>query len=149
MKAYDAITEVNNLAPNQYDNAVKLKWLADLDGRIFRELIERRQPAGTRPPRVTPLDQENVCAVCSLPSPAPEDYDYPAKDYSSTDVTLLVPEPWARDVYVSYLRSRIAEANAEADRYNLYAAVYNSAYAEFAAWYNRMAILPKGTGWRY
>jgi hypothetical protein len=52
-------------------------------------------------------------------------------------------------VYVNYLLSRVAQADAEAERYNLYASLFNSAYGEYAAWYNRTASLPRRGGWRY
>jgi hypothetical protein len=52
-------------------------------------------------------------------------------------------------VYVNYLLSRVAQADAEAERYNLYASFFNIAYGEYAAWYNRTASLPRRGGWRY
>ena len=70
-------------------------------------------------------------------------------DYDSPEVKLLIPEPYARDVYVAFLRSKIAQADAETDRYNLYAAVFNNEYSQWAAWYNRNVPLKKYPGWRY
>ncbi len=124
MKAIDMIEELDGLDPNQYGSELKLGWLRDLDGRIFRELISRHEDAETAE-------------------------RYAAADYSDSEVELLVPEPYARDVYVNYLRGRVAEANAETERYNLYASAYNEAYGEFAAWYNREVPLRRFAGWRY
>jgi len=118
------ITEANDLSPNQYDNDLKLKWLRDLDGKIFQELIEIHE------------DEETV-------------ERFETADYDAPEVKLLIPEPYARDVYVAFLRSKIAQADAETDRYNLYAAVFNNEYSQWAAWYNRNVPLKKYPGWRY
>lgn len=122
--AYEVIMEANDLSPNQYDNDLKLKWLRDLDGKIFQEIIEIHE------------DEEAV-------------ERFEEADYDSTDVELLITMPYARDVYVAYIRSKIAEANAETDRYNLYASAFNAEYGQWAAWYNRTVPMKKYPGWRY
>lgn len=122
--AYDVITEANDLSPNQYDNDLKLKWLEDLDGKVYNELIEGHDDPDT-------IER------------------FAASDYSSTDVELLIGLPYARDVYINYLRGKIAEANAEAERYNLYAAAFNAEYQQYAAHYNSRTPLLKQRGWRY
>lgn len=124
IKAYDVITEANDLSPNQYSNDLKLKWLRDLDGKIYQELIENHE------------DEETV-------------ERFETAEYDSPEVKLLIPDPYARDVYVAFLRSKIAQADAETDRYNLYAAVFNNEYSQWAAWYNRNVPLKKYPGWRY
>lgn len=124
MKACEIIAEANDLAPNQYDNDLKLKWLADLDGKIFREIIEQHD------------DEE-----------AKE--RFAEANYDDPDVELLIGVPYARDVYVNYLRGKIAESNAEGERYNLYASVFNSEYQQWAAHYNSNTPLLKQRGWRY
>jgi len=121
VKASDVIRELNSLSPNQYEDTLKGKWLEDLDGRIERELGGSIRAEGSTP----------------------------AGGESAGGTALLVPEPWARDVYVNYLRSKIAEADAETERYNLYAAAFNGAYAEFAAWFSRTGRKTKQTGWKY
>jgi len=169
MKAYEAITEANSLSPNQYDNALKLRWLADLDGRIRREIMREA-------PRDRGADAGNKTAQADSAgqnSEAENTSDYVADGlyisdneafgsggsgtpsasadgvFDMTDVVLLVPEPWARDVYVNYLLSRVAQSDAETERYNLYATLFNSAYGEFAAWYNRTTHKRRGRSWRY
>lgn len=124
MKAIDAINEADELMPNQYDTDLKLKWLRDLDGKIFRELIERHDDPETAE-------------------------RYAAADYGKENVELLIGSPYANETYTSYLRSKVSEANAETDRYNLYASVFNAEYSQWAAWYNRTVPLKKFEGWRY
>lgn len=124
MKAIDIIAELDKIDPNQYGNELKLGWLRDLDGKIFRELIETHCDCETKE-------------------------RYTAADYRKGDVVLLIVEPYAHDVYLNYLRSKIAEANAETERYNLYASAFNAAYQEYAAWYNRTTRPKRQRGWRY
>jgi hypothetical protein len=172
VKAYEAITEANELSPNQYGNDLKLRWLKDLDGRIWRELMERREAPEKTAPWPSPFDtgedrsptgstaqsEETVIDDDELHMSDNATFEsaFPfvvqssaAADFDATEITLLVPEPWARDVYVNYLLSRVAQADAEAERYNLYASFFNIAYGEYAAWYNRTASLPRRGGWRY
>ena len=124
MKAIEIITEVNSLSPNQYRDETKLKWLEDLDGKIFHELIESCDDAETAA-------------------------RHAEADYTCTDVELLVGAPYGRDIYVNYLRGKIAEADAETDRYNLYAAAFNAEYQQYAALYSSRTPHRRQRGWRY
>ena len=67
--------------------------------------------------------------------------------YTTADMekTLLVPDPYAEEVYVRYLHSMIDLENAESCMYNQPAAMHNAAYQAFAAWYNR-THLPVSAG---
>ena len=184
MNASEAISELNALSPNRYDDAQKRLWLHDLDGRIEKELgmdaacfafpLRGRCPSahtGADEVEVTASERnvqgaggaDDTSSVIRLagdrrmpPSPQRGRQDAPGELCAAGEAgdteepALLVPAPWARDVYVNYLRARIAEADAEAERYNLYAAGYNSAYMEFAAWFIRTRQHPeRGTkkGW--
>ena len=152
MRAYEAITEANELSPNQYGNDLKLRWLRDLDGRIWHELMERREAPEKTAPWPSPLDTGEETDELSMSDNETFGSGESAsaeEAFADTEIVLLVPEPWARDVYVNYLLSRVAQADAEAERYNLYASFFNIAYGEYAAWYNRTATLPRRGGWRY
>lgn len=60
--------------------------------------------------------------------------DLPAYDDATC---LLVPEPYAEPVYHSFLTAQFERENGETARYNQSAALFESAYQEFASWYNR------------
>ena len=124
MTIHDVIARTDDIAPNQYSAGQKLQWLSDFDGKVWRELIVTHEPAeGT-----------------------PESFD----GHVSEDEDVLIPAPWASDIYTYYLLSRIAEANAEIQKYNLYATMLNTAYDEYAAWVNKnrqAAYDPRG--WRF
>ena len=122
MTVAEAIQYADEIAPNQYTQAQKTRWLADLDGKTLREVfMTHEKPGGGI---------------------------WPVGETDGAD-ELLIPAPYANDVYVNYLLSRIAEANAEVGKYNLYAALFNMAYQDFANRYNRTHE-PKGAGvWRF
>lgn len=121
MTVQEAINRTDALAPNQYSAAQKLRWLSDLDGKILLELFRGR--AGR-------------WAVSDA-----------FEGYTEGEEELLVPAPFAGDVYENYLLSRIAQANAEIQKYNLYAALFNTAYQQFASWVLRSRRPGRAEGW--
>lgn len=121
MTVQEAVDRVDALAPNQYSAEQKLRWLSDLDGKILLELSGPREARGVVP-----------CAF---------------ESYTEGEEELLVPAPFAGDVYENYLLSRIAQANAEIQKYNLYAALFNTAYQQFASWFLRSRRPSRAEGW--
>ena len=102
MTVSEILALVDLKEPNAYTAEEKIRWLSDLDGKIFREAI---------------LTHEHGEASCApLTSGADE---------------LLIGPPYGEDVYVHYLIARIAAGNAETARYNQQIALYNAAYAQY------------------
>lgn len=122
MTIADVIDRADALAPNQYSDEQKLRWLADFDGKVLREVFFTHKPR------------------------APFFYD---EEHDSMDDELLIPAPYAADIYVNYLLSRVAEANAEISKYNLYTTQLNTAYNDFTAWYNRTHKPVDGGRWTF
>jgi len=112
MTVNEAITMVDYLEPNQYTSEQKLKWLDQLDGKIFDELI---------------LTHEH-------------DEDASYTRHTATTDALLVPFPYDQDVYVNYLKAMIAESNHESAKYNSSMVLFNTAYQQYASKYNRENI---------
>ena len=123
MKIAEAISLVDNLMPNHYDNEIKIRWLSKLDGQIFIELICRHE----------------------------RDKDMPAvfEAYTEPEQELLVPFPYGEDVYSNYLMAEIARANGENDRYNDSIALYNAAYSRYQACYRRTHMPLSGGRFRF
>lgn len=109
MTVGDIITAVNMLEPNQYSAAQKKKWLSELDGQVYDELIASHEGAGARP---------------ALP-------------YTALTDTLLIPSPYGEEIYNLYLQSMIALENSESARYRQLQSVFNGAYRQFACFINR------------
>ena len=109
MTVNEAITNVNNMEPTQYSDTDKLAWLNQLDGQIFDELI---------------LTHEH-------------DEDAEFTKHSATTDTLLVPDPYASEIYENYLKAMIENENHETMKYNGSMTLFNSAYQRYAAKINR------------
>lgn len=115
MTILEAITTVDKLHANQYDEDTKIDWLDQLDRHIYNDLI------------LTHL----------MEAPEFEGYD------TNTDVSteLLAPDEF-REVYRWWLEMQIDKANAEIVKYNNDQMLYNTAYHALASWFNR-TFMPK------
>ena len=125
MTITQVIERVDELAPNQYTGEQKKRWLKDFDGRVFREVFRTHEPGGSLL------------------------YAYNHDGDDGEELELLIPDPYADNVYSYYLLSRIAEANAEIQKYNLYATLFNQEYQGFVNWFNRNRMPKAEGGWRY
>lgn len=106
-----AIARFDVLYPNVFPYAEKLRWLSVLDGQIFHDII----------------------------SAYPENAGRTFEGYEITTdkkTELLVPFPHD-DIYIKYLAAQSDKVHSDVARYVNSAAVFNAAYSEFAAWYNR------------
>lgn len=110
MKILEAITQLQSVKPNQYDDETHIRWLSDLDGLIFNEII--RWHEGTDEVKHGPYSTEDL------------------------DTELMVQEPYA-DVYIKYLAAQVDFFNAEVARYNNSMIMFNVALSTYADWYNR------------
>jgi len=148
MKVIEAITQAKSVKPSQYDDAIMVAWLSELDATIYHEYLtgyEQPQPeaAPSEPESPEPNagnedatgeadgtqeDAENETEEKSFPWP----YD-PAKDM---DAVLLVPEPYS-GLYVKYIAAQVDYYNGEIGRYNNSMVMFNMALAQFIDYYNR------------
>ena len=122
MTAGEAIRRTDRIMPNAYDDEQKMGWLSNLDGRIWAELI---------------VTHEGMQPVF-----------YPEGGYTDGGEELLVDEAWAEDVYCNYLMAQIAASNAEINKYNVYARLYNTAYEAWAAHFKRTHKARRSGTWR-
>lgn len=111
MTIEEIIANVDELMPNQYSTEQKMRWLSSLDGKIFHDVILTHH--GTR------------------------FVYYPPQGYETDDQELIVPPPYAEDLYGNYLKSRICVENGEIAKYNQFVTLYTAAYNEWASAYNR------------
>ena len=111
MTVMDAITQLQAIKPNQYDDETVIRWLSDLDGMLYREVVR---------------DHENSEDIAHGP------YD-PEADM---DTELMVQAPYS-DIYIKYLSAQVDFNNAEYQRFNNSMVMFNMAFMAFADWYNR------------
>lgn len=111
MTIKEAIDRLDGLKPNQYETEDKVKWLSDLDFRIYRDVI------------LTHEHDEDI---------------KPFKPYTVDDLgkKLIVDDPYT-EVYTAYLKMKIDEENAETARYNNSAILFNAYYDDFAKYWNK------------
>lgn len=117
----ELIAHVDDISPNQYTEAQKIAWLSAFDGKVFREVIQTHEGC------------------------FPELF----QAYGDSTGELLIREPYALDVYANYLLAKIAEANAEIPKYNLYTTLFNTEYSQWVSWYNRTHRPINDRKWRY
>lgn len=111
MKVIEAITQLQAVKENQYDDETIIRWLSDLDGIIYEEIIKWHE------------ETDEI-------THGPYDPD------TDMDTVLMVPDPYS-DVYIKYLSAQVDYYNAELARYNNSMVMYNMALSSFADWYNR------------
>ncbi|MBP5720421.1 MAG: hypothetical protein J6W82_05095 [Bacteroidales bacterium] len=121
MTITELINHVDNISPNQYTDGQKTAWLSNFDGKVFREVIQTHEPT------------------------LPDLFGA----YDDGDAELLIEEPYALDVYSNYLLAKIAEANAEIPKYNLYSVLFNTEYSSWVSWYHRTHRPKREPAWRY
>ena len=117
MTIREAIELVDRLKPNQYGSADKLRWLSELDGIVYRDIICTHEHE-TEPAAFTGYD---------------ESVDY--------ETELLIPWPYD-EIYRWYLNMKICDANGETTKYSNEAAKYNSYWQGYFNAYNQ-AHMPK------
>ena len=109
MRIRQAISELRSLKPNQYSDETLMRWLSDLDGQIYEDILKDTEQAP--PPPVLPYMLER-----------------------DMERTLLVPFPHD-GLYPHYLAAQIDYYNGEYDRYNNGMVMFNVSYQAFAdAW---------------
>ena len=119
MTGLEAVRWADTLAPNAYTTEQKIAWLSDLDGKLYREFLSRYEGVEETPP-------------------AP---------YTDGSEELLIPLPYARDVYGNWLLAKIAEANQEITLYNLHSTLFNTEYKGFCELYNKDHVYKGGRSW--
>ncbi len=110
MTILEALADVDETKPNMFDDNMKIRWLSELDGKVYKEVI---------------LTHEHD-----------EDLE-PIKEYTEADMDkeLLIPFP-NTDCYRYYLYAMIDFANGETDRFSNSMLMFNNAYSTFEKDYN-------------
>ena len=142
MTIQEALDMIDMIKPNMVPPEAKVRWLGDLDGMLWREVVLAHEhgeaPARPKPPSVDPFDrkpmhtmqderQEGHEAEHSLP-----DYDM----VTDLGTQLLAPHPYSK-MYPLYLAQQIDLANAEIEKYNNDSALFQTAFNDYNAWYTR------------
>lgn len=128
MTILEAITQLRSVKPNQYDDTLLVKWLSNLDGLIYNEIIKWHEQKETEHSKLS----GNIELDGNTENEKNTQYDV-MKDM---DTELLVKSPYD-DVYINYLSAQVDFHNGEYARYNNSMVMYNMLLSAFADWYNR------------
>ena len=123
MNIGEAIRLADKLKLNQYPHTMKIKWLSNLDGQIFSEVIASHEDG----------------AIERF-----EGYN----DDTPQSTELLVGYPYDEDIYSFFLQAAIDRENGETGKYNQNITMYNNSFLAYQNWYNR-THLPKAAGARF
>lgn len=114
MTLQDVITQCDDLKPNQFTALQKLKWINQVESKIWKEIIINRE---------IPLDDDG--------NPTLTLNEYKEEDM---DIQLLAAD--YSELYLYYLMSMVDLFNEETSRYNVSMSMFNEAYRGFAdQWY--------------
>lgn len=128
MKVREAIETVDRLHPNTIDAGDKVRWLSELDHSVWDEVIQTKEDA-----IYVPIEEvENP--VIPVPEVLKEFVPY---EYGVNEETeLLITSPYT-EVYIAYLAAKIDMYSNDISSYNNNMQLFNAAYEEYVAWYNR------------
>lgn len=107
MKVKDAIAYVDEVKPNAFSSAVKVRWLAELEGRLAADVF--------------------LLATLEI-----ADFAYTAERDMETELLVAPPHD---DIYALWLCAKIDDANGEYNKYQNTMQTYNEHYANFLRWF--------------
>lgn len=106
----EMIGRVRELYPCEVKDDVQKEWLRQLDEQIQDEVIDTHE--------------------------LPEHYEPPDFDAYDMETELIVPEIHA-ELYVAYLRMKMAMVHADKDEYEINSTKFNNSYITYQQHYNR------------
>ena len=134
MTIEEAIAKLQTLKPHQYTDEMLVRWLSDLDRKIWYEVIRRYEDTAIE----EDYDEDGEL-ITDMPEPEAYEMEEGTGGAPDTvpDVTLIVPEPYS-DMYIKYLAMQIDYWTGDISRYNNSLVVFNAAYASFVDCFNRI-----------
>ena len=118
MTISELLAEVDEIKPNTREENIKIRWLSELEGKIFNTIYLKHVHD-----LVEDDDGNEV-------EPTFEGYTI-----DDEAVELKLPDIYC-DVYKNYLFAMIDYSNGETDRYTNSMIMFNTSYQEYANWYN-------------
>ena len=117
MTAKQIIDELDAAMPNAYTTEDKLRWLNEIDGRVWLEIFTTHELN----------DGEEL----------PEEVEYTLENMGTVEA--LIGKPFA-DVYFYWLQSKIHYRNQEFNYYENTSAMFNSAWRAYTNHYRRTHV---------
>lgn len=124
MKITELISRVDHLRPNQIEDGMKREWLSDLELLLINEVVLTHELP------IWVAEHETYTKFLETQGRESLFDDY-------NDGELLIPAPYARDVYYWWLVSRIDLVEGNMEKYANDFQMYNNACLTYKDWYNR------------
>lgn len=154
MTLQEAIDRVDRSKPNKFTFDEKVKWISELDGMLYLELLRTHHLSRDEHDHIRewcvkhgwadPLNAglRPTCDECCHHGQHSDGMVFEGYD-ATTDLgtELIVPFPYT-DIYQYYLMSEIDLANGETDRYANDRELFNNAYLTFSDYFTRK-YMPK------
>ena len=121
MTIAEAISKVDALKPNTYEQSIKIEWLSSLDARIKTQIIDAHEC------------KDHIFF-----------YGY---DENDMDTELLARTPYD-EMYLRWLEAMIDYHNSDDDRYNNAIILFNNAYKGYKDYYTR-THMPLSNGGKF
>lgn len=134
MTINELLAEVDELKPNAYTDAQKVRWINVVEGRIVNEIIKTHLPNPEELPEEEIVEDNSKAAVMKGIYIDGEFKGY--TELTNIDTELIAVEPYT-ELYKYYLFSMIDMHNEEYDRYQNSALMFNETYQSFANYWNR------------
>lgn len=109
MTISDIIAMSRQVASHNVNDQQVIDWLDALDDQIFKDVILTHED--------NRLEER--------------------EEYDSVDCELIAPKSNA-EMYIYYIDTMVYAQNGDEQRYNISAALFNTAYFKFTSWYNRV-----------
>ena len=106
----DILSEVDELKPNTYEDAQKIKWISTVEAGLYRDVYETHEHE--------------------------EEIEFNGYSEDDMNTELWLPDSYA-DIYTYYVMALMDFHNGEIERYNNSIIMYMTALNDFKAWYNR------------
>lgn len=143
MTVQDAIRTTRTLKPNQYSDEDMTRWLSDLDGQVYRDVIVTHDHRRHRERRIYPTvyiwPHHHKKPHHKWPKKPEPQGVLPYFLPKDADRVLLITHPY-EDVYIKYLSAQVDYHNGEFDRYNNAMMMFNTIYQAYVNWYNRAHV---------
>lgn len=124
MKVSEMIAKFDNLRPNHIEDGTKREWLSALETLQIIEVVTTHEIPDWIAGHETYLKFVETNGRGTL-------FD------DSSDGELLIPEPYATDVYYWWLAAKTDLIEGNTDKYQNDMQLYNNAMLTYKDWYNR------------
>lgn len=168
----EAITYFDEQIPNQYSREEKIRWISELDERIYEDIIKPRLPlfrpvftvtnTGTVTVFLTLFDYNALLGTAGQTfsqaqigtfvtfAAVTEDlnkefgrYNFGGYDEETNGETVLLVPSMFKDIYKYWIEKNVDINNREIGAANNAIANFQSIYEDYYAWYNRYNIVTK------